>query len=369
MALLLLTPLFFVNHRRSVIYVSAETCEGDVNQRINCYQEELTKLTNQSKTLSNQIAQFDAQIKLTTLKISQTEEKITQLGGRINLLEGSLDSLSKAFSERASETYRMARAMDSFLVVILSEDLQDAYSKYHYLQKIQESDRNLLERLQSAQTTYQTQKTEQEKLQEELQKQKTNLNNQKKAKSDLLKQTNSDEKKYQQLLAQAFAEKAAIEKALISGVKVGPVKRGDPIALVGNTGYPGCSSGKHLHFEIRKDNNWVDPASYLQSKSVKDEQNGNGQNMVSLGSGSWPWPIQDTIRLTQFFGRTPFSWQYKYSGEVHTGLDMVSTGSDVIKAPADGDLFKSSQACGSSIINIVYIDHGDGIISFYLHVQ
>ena len=193
------------------------------------------------------------------------------------------------------------------------------------------------------------------------------MNNQKAAKNALLLQTKNDEVKYQQLLAQAYAEKAAIEKALVSGVKVGPIKRGDSISLVGNSGYPGCSTGKHLHFEIRKDGTWTDPGSYLSGKTVRNDQD-NGGN-VNVGSGSWLWPVEDTVRLTQFYGHTPYSWKYKYSGGIHTGYDMVSTSSDVIRAPADGTLFKFSQMCGSSAINIVYIEHGDNLVSFYLHVQ
>ncbi|MFH1971171.1 MAG: hypothetical protein ABIJ05_02175, partial [Patescibacteria group bacterium] len=135
-----------------------------------------------------------------------------------------------------------------------------------------------------------------------------------------------------------------------------------------NTGYPGCSTGKHLHFELRRNNSWFDPSSQLQSKSVQDDQNGG--NMVTVGSGGWPWPVEDTVRITQFYGSTPYSWRYIYSGGIHTGLDLVSTTSDVIRASEDGEMYKSSQLCGgSSVINIVYIEHGGGLISFYLHVQ
>jgi len=346
--------------------VNAEECNGNVEERIACYTSNITKLQISGKTLSSQISQFDAQIKLTTLKIQKTEEEIALLSGRITQIDGSLTSLTKAFSERAIETYKMARVGDPVLMLVSSDNLNEAFDRFAYLKKIQDGDRNLLDRLQKAQDTYVSEKTDQEDLQKQLEIQKKQINTQKLAKKTLLDQTKNDEKKYQLLLSQAQAEKAAIEKALVSGIKVGPVKAGDPIALVGNSGYPSCSTGKHLHFEVRKDNKWVDPASYLQSKSINDEEKGG---MTNIGSGSWTWPVQDPIRLTQHFGHTPWSWVYKYSGGIHTGLDMVPTSSDVIKAPADGNLYKSTEKCGSSTINIVYIEHGNGVISFYLHVQ
>jgi len=365
--LLLISFIFLFAFKKEAF---AQSCQdiGNLNERIECYQKELSRLSSQSKTLSNQIAQFDAQIRLATLKIAQTEEKIALLSGRIDRLEVSLDVLAKAFSSRAVETYKMVRYEDPMLVLISSPDLKEAVSRFFYLKRIQDADRDLLTKLQKTQTDYREEKTDQEDLHNELEKQKTDLNKQKTSKNMLLSQTKNDEKQYQQLLAQAYAEKAALEAALISGTKVGPVKRGDPIALVGNTGYPGCSTGKHLHFELRKNNSWFDPSTQLQSKSIKNEQNGG--NMMNVGSGGWPWPIEDTVRITQFYGNTPYSWRYAYSGGVHTGLDMISTSSDVIRASEDGQMYKSSQLCGgSSVINIVYIEHNDGLISFYLHVQ
>ncbi len=346
--------------------IYAQDCTGSLDQKIECFKSELGKLGTQSKTLSNQISQFDAQIKLTTLKVAQTEEKIALLSGRIDQLTGSLDSLTKAFSERASETYKMTRLSDPLTFILTSSSLNDVYSRYTYLKKIQESDRDLLHRLSVAKETYNNEKLDQVELQNDLSDQKKILQTQKNSKNTLLSQTKNDEKRYQSLLSDALAEKAAIEKALISGVNVGPVKAGDAIAMVGNSGYPGCSTGKHLHFEIRKNGSWTDPTQYLQNKSVQDDEKGV---QASIGSGSWPWPIQDPIRLTQHYGHTPWSWVYSYSGGIHTGFDMISSTSDVIRAPANGTLYKSSEKCGSSTINIVYIEHGDGVISFYLHVQ
>lgn len=349
------------------------TSEPDISSRISCLEKQRDKLAAQSKTLSNQIGQFDAQIKLTALKITQTEEKIALLGGRIDQIEVSLTDLSSAFTSRVVETYKIARSGVPFYLLVTSGDLTEAVTRYNYLQRIQEADQDLMTRLQSAQNNYENQKEEEEVLKEELGKQKAELDKQKRAKAALLSQTKNDEKLYQALLAQALAEKAAIEAALVSGVQVGPVKQGDPIALTGNSGWHpnpsfSCSTGKHLHFEVRKNNNWVDPGPYLQARSVSDEQNGG---TTSIGSGNWQWPIQDPVRLTQHFGQTPYSWKYKYSGGIHTGLDIISTSSDVIRAPADGVLYKYSQLCvaGGNYINIVYLDHGNDVKSFYLHVQ
>lgn len=327
----------------------------------------LAELDKQKNTLSSQIASMDTQIKLTTVKISQTQEQINVLTEKIGRLEISLDSLAKILGKRIAETYKKAK-IDPISLLFSSQKFADFLTRYKYLKVMQTHDRKLMFSMEETRTNYDDQKKEVELLKAKMENQKKVLAQQKKDKENLLAVTKNDEKKYQQLLAQAYAEKAALEQALIAGTKVGPIKRGDSIALIGNTGYPGCSTGKHLHFEIRKNNAWTDPAAYLQNKTVEDDQNNGGGN-VNVGSGSWPWPINEPIRVTQFYGNTPYSWRYKYSGGIHTGIDMITSSTDAITAPADGTLYRSSQLCGSSTINIVYIDHGDNLISFYLHVQ
>ena len=155
--------------------VSAQSQEklDELNDQIDQYQKELNRLGQQANTLSNQIAQFNAQIKLASLKISQTEERITLLGGRIDRLEVSLEALSEAFSSRAVETYKMVRFEDPILVLVSSLDLKEAVTRFHYLKKIQDADRDLLFRLQGVQTDYKEEKLDQEELQQQLEEQKS----------------------------------------------------------------------------------------------------------------------------------------------------------------------------------------------------
>lgn len=358
---------------------NAIDCDGSADSVEACTQK-INELRNEETTLSQAISVLNAKINLAQARINQTQVQINTLEREIAVLDGvletvndSMDQLEVIYTARVRESYKQMRATPVDLI-FSSNSIGDYFNKVKYLKTVKSKDQLILAELERSRVDYDQRKNAKVEKQQEVEKLKATLVSQRKAldiqqkeKQKILSATQSDEAKYQQLLSQALAEKAAIEKALVSSVKVGPIKKGEPIALTGNSGYPSCSTGKHLHFEIRKNGTWTDPGGYLSSKSVKDEQNGGGN--VTIGNGSWSWPLNDTIRLTQFYGNTPYSWRYKYSGGVHTGYDMVSTSSDVIYAPADGTLYKSSQTCGTSNINIVYIEHADSVVSFYLHVQ
>ena len=212
---LLLTVGLFKVGSHFVTSVKADQLE-DLNNQIKEYEAELARLKSQGNTLYNQIAQFNAQIRLTTLKIQETQEKILLLGGRIDQLEISLESLTDAFSMRANEIYKMKRLGDSLMLLVTASNLNEAVSRYHYLQKIQEADRELLVRLQEAQDVYEDEKVDQEDLQAQLEQQGQVLGAQKTAKANLLADTQNDEKRYQNLLSQAKAQLAAFRRFAIS---------------------------------------------------------------------------------------------------------------------------------------------------------
>lgn len=353
--------------------------DANIENKIKEYQQKLSDIRQQKNTLSTQIEQMDTQIYLTELQVQQSEAKIIatqseieKLGSRIDNLDTSLNTLSALLLKQIARGYK-TRSVSLIELLLEAQDVGELTNKIKYQRSTQNNNQKLLLQVQEAKSSYEEQKVVREQKKQELDQLVTNLNNQKASlktqqtqKQKLLADTNNDEKTYQTLLTQAQAEYNAVSKAKLYGAKVGPVKKGDIIALVGNSGYPYCSTGAHLHFEIQASNTWVDPANYLSSRTVIDDQN---DGTSTLGSGSWDWPLQDQIILTQHYGHTPYSWRYSYSGGIHTGLDLVSKGSDEIRAPADGTLYATSEACGSATINVKYIEHGNGIVSYYLHVQ
>ncbi|MFV1917288.1 MAG: murein hydrolase activator EnvC [Patescibacteria group bacterium] len=344
-----------------------ETLEK-LSQEIEQYESEIAKLKSQASTLSNQIAQYDAQIRLTSLKIEETEEKIALLGGRIGQLEESLDALTNAFASRAVLTYKMARLNQPYLILVSAKDLNDAVSSFHYLQKIQEADRGLLVRLEEAQINYKEEKVDQEGLQIELEEQKSFLGVQKAAKANLLAVTKNDEKRYQELLKKARAELAAIQ-AIIAGkgdeTKVREVNEGEKIASILTFGpnLDACSTGSHLHFEVVKDRVYQNPFSFLSKRSLMWDNIDPPQN----GSGSWNWPLNDPIRITQGYGQTSYSGIY--AGHVHTGVDMTNDDNREVKSVKKGTLYRGGISCGGGTLQYVRVQQDDGYDTYYLHVS
>ena len=189
---------------------------GSCGEVIKACNAQITNLQNQANTLSNQIAQFNSQIALTEAKIEQTEEQIKLLVGRIDQVQGSMDELTQAFSARAVATYKMTKTNEPVLFMLSAANLSEVISKYHYLREAENSDQNLLVRLQSAQKTYENSKEQSEKLQKELESQQANLNLQKASKAKLLADTKGSEANYQKLLAQAQAQLQAF-RSFVSG--------------------------------------------------------------------------------------------------------------------------------------------------------
>ena len=350
-----------------------------VDRKIEELKTKIAELQTQENSLSKQISLLNSNIELTTLRIDTIKSAINKLSKEIDELAGEIERLEVLLTERSElmlhripETYKRQQT-SNFGVLFFSSNVSDFISRMKYMNRVQEENAQLLVQLKATQNNFgerkdarEKKKIQQETLKKQQEDEQFKLERQKKEKQSLLAETKNSESKFQALLAAALAEKNAIDRARVEGMKVGPVKKGDIIAIVGNTGYPGCSTGAHLHFEVQKNGSWVNAEEYVQGREVYDDQNGGRSR---IGSGSWDWPLEGDIRVTQRFGRTPYSWRYTYSGGIHTGIDMVST-NEIIRAPKDGTLYSSSQSCGGgSIIKIKYIDHGDGVTSFYLHVQ
>ncbi|MBI2414355.1 peptidoglycan DD-metalloendopeptidase family protein [candidate division WWE3 bacterium] len=366
--------------------------EDALIDKIEELKKKVSDLQTQERTLKNEIDYFDAQIDLTELKIQNANAEITKRGklleelaadisdlsGRIVKLADSIDYQQNVLNERVRARYKSGDN-SQFLVLFGSDSINTLVKRIEYLKILQAQDKKVLDQMQEAKKAFslqknlfETKKTETAELKAKVESDKKSLeayevelNNLRASKDQLLKSTQNDEAKYQQELEKAKAELDAIQAIVASiNFKNGTsVKRGDVIAVMGNSGSPYCSDGAHLHMEVRKNGSVQNAENYLKPMSLYVEDFSSGTK--TIGKGKWNWPMKEPT-VTQRYGLTP--WSRRYPSGKHDGVDMVASNT-FIYAPDDGKMVRGGMGCYGAVINYVAIDHGDGVVSYYLHVK
>jgi peptidoglycan hydrolase CwlO-like protein len=375
----LLLSFLVVSFSFAVPRIQGEDELTEKEKEIQELEKKLAEVSGQKQTLAKTVSYLSTRISLTEKQVEQTEAEITALeteievlSGKIDKLNVSLDSLTQILLNRINASYKNS-FQDPIYLLLATDGFTNFFRRYKYLKVTQANDREVMFALENARTTFDSQRqVKQDKqnqvleLQSKLEGQKNSLVRQQAEKQELLKITSNDEKKYQEMVARARAVLQAIQ-AVIAGKgsesEVRTVSEGDKIASI-ISGRSPCSSGTHLHLEVVKNKSQINPFSMLKNISLIWDNSGQEMN----GFGSWNWPLNESIRITQSYGKTPYS--SIYAGNFHTGVDMVSTADLTVKAVKAGTLYRGSIACGGGALRYVRVDHSDDDYdTYYLHVN
>ncbi len=345
--------------------------EAEAGKKVDSYASELA-------VINNQINLIQARIEANKEQILSLEADIDTTNKKIGKLEESLDELTKVLLNRIIATYEVG-TIQPFHILLSSSDVSNFFTRLNYLKIAQTHDKRLIYETEQAKIDYANQKDifEEKKkkieaLKKELEVYTAELEQNKLIKEDLLKATQNDERKYQQLLARARAEYEAI-LGIVAGkgteTEVGKVSEGQRVATM-ITGASCNSSGTHLHFMITKNGNTENPFSYLKDIDHKNCSGGGDCNPADPfnPSGNLNWPLDAPILFNQGYGSTwaiANTWVRRIY-TFHNGID-ISSSSTTVKAVKEGTLYKGSYSVGCAL-GYVRVDHGDGVETYYLHV-
>ena len=355
-----------------------------IEQKLDCSKciEHITNKKNEAsgkaKTLSSEVAVMNNQIKLTESRIKASEQKIKELQVDIEIaedkildLETDIDRITRLLVERIAAVYQVGN-VEPWELFLTADNINDVFNRLKYLRLVQIYDKKKIYASQQAKTDYNNQKEifenkedEAQALSKKLDDYNAQLESEKVGKQALLTVTRNDESRYQRLLAEARAERAIV---LGGGTEVflRNVNAGDSIGSVINSA-SGCSTGRHLHFSVYQGTTARDPSDYLSSKSFEYSYSDGQYGYYGTISphGSYPWPLDDPIRINQGYGSHGFAQQFYPSG-FHDGIDM--DGGLSVKAVRSGKLYEGSYSCRNGPLTYAKVEHEDGLITWYLHM-
>lgn len=376
----LLGLLIFFNE--ASIIAGASDCDDKQGQeKVTCLENKVNELKGQTKTLSSQISIMDSQIRLTEARIEANKKDILDLildidtaTKKISFLQDSLNKITEVLLNRIIATYE-AGSVHPLEMLLSSRDASSLLTRLNYLRIAQAHDKKLIYDVQQAKNDYTNQKEifegkkkKVESLKLQLEAYSKSLEQQKVAKQQLLIATQADEARYQQLLAQAKAERAVVFGGGVDSF-LRDVNQGDAIGFIASHSLsPGCSSGAHLHFEIQKEGVVQNPNNYLKSANFSYDYGSDSYSYYGTvnPSGDWTWPLNEPVVVHQGYGSHGFAQNF-YSGGIHTGIDIDSS-SSTVKAVKSGKLYGGSYNCSNGKLYYGKVIHDSGLVTWYLHM-
>ncbi|HWP61449.1 MAG TPA: peptidoglycan DD-metalloendopeptidase family protein [Candidatus Paceibacterota bacterium] len=314
---------------------------NQLNQEISQYQVQLDATSQKKQTLQSQLNQLNLSIKKTNATISVTQNQIAstqlqiqQLGNGIVKAQATITDETQGLSE-SIRSLAAAERVPLSVQLLSSGNLAGAWDDIAATLALNDSINLQIQTLNATKKVLSDHKTAAEQKNVQLSQQKKTLVTQqgslqatKQSQSDLLAQTKSQESAYQAIIAQKKAQEAAFEQDLLN----------------------------------------------LKSQY---NQTVNPNQITQAAPGILQWPISGTIRITQYFGGTPFASLHSalYSGHGHDGLDIAApigtpvhaALSGVILATGNTDATKGCQ--GGSFGKWVMIQHNNGINTMYAHLS
>ena len=365
----------------SIIVRALECDDISGQEKVTCLENKVNDLKGQTKTLSSQISIMDSQIRLTEARIEANKREIFNLTldidtttKKISTLADSLNKIIGVLLNRIVATYEAGR-VHPLEMLLSSRDASNLLARLNYLRIAQAHDKKLIYDAQQAKNDYTNQKEifegkkrKIESLRLQLEAYSKNLEQQKVAKQHLLIATQDDETRYQQLLAQAKAERAVVFGGGVDSY-LRDVNQGDTIGYIASHSVsPGCSSGAHLHFEVQKEGIVQNPNNYLKSANFSYDYGSDSYSYYGTinPSGDLPWPLNEPVIIHQGYGSHGFAQNF-YSGGIHTGIDMDSS-SSTVKAVKLGKLYGGSYNCSNGKLYYSKIVHDNGLVTWYLHI-
>lgn len=286
---------------------NVQTEKSDIKKELSEINEEINKSEKELFALEKKIADVTDQAKDASEQLEEAEKRV--------------EERNKLLKTRVRLMYKNG-SVDYLEVLLNSTSFTDFLQRFSTLQKIVESDKNILT---------------------------ANIND-----KNIIEDKKNEIDTYLVSLENLFTETEELKASL----KIRGEKRLYQMASLEE-------KEEILNEANEEEERIISALAYAQSKLV------NEKRLLEFGGGKFAWPVPESTRITSEFGLRKDPFTGVKTG--HSGIDIgrapnKSTlyGADIVAA-ADGVVIVASYVSGYG--NTVMIDHGSGIWTLYGHIR
>jgi len=308
---------------------SAQNKKSSIDKQIDDTKAQIAQLTKDAtdiesyiKTIDQKMAQVDNMISNLN---TQIVDKTAQIKNNQELLaKAKIDSAEQYASMKLRIQYMYEHESESYIEMMLaSKDMGDLLNKAEYINKITDYDREMLVRyanteqsIQDTQVALQNEQIELEDSMASVEGQKTSLQLVQDAKDVELKKLNDKTSQANATASQLQKDKKAQEAEITA----------------------------------------------MEAEIKRQQASGSG---VNYDGGKFLWPVPSSHRITSYFG------EMEDRTTSHNGLDIGASTPGVIgdKIVAAYDGVVTIAAYSTSAGNWIWINHGDGLYTVYMHTS
>ena len=311
-----------INEKRSEIQELNRQVEV-YQKNINAKQRQLVSLNNQVNTLDQSIAKINLEVKAIELEIETLDLKIENKELKIQAKEREISDQKEIIAEIIRSLHNEQQKSSLLEILLLNDSFSDFVAELDRLENIQD---NLIEGVEELNTVkialhedkegLETEEEELDTLVGILDNKRGALDSNKSTKYHLMKVTEGQESKFQQLLQQAKEEQEQINRDIVYLEKVAREK-------------------------VNRD---------LAGKGITSE--------------GFMWPVSSR-RITAYFHDPDYPYRYLFE---HPAIDIAASQGTPIRAVDSGYVARVKDG-GRTGYSYIMVIHADGFSSVYGHVN